>query len=152
EALHALLTQDATLLRQAYRRLLANELQPKRFVHDLQNHDEITYQLVELDALGDETIEYHGRPIAGRKLRDQILEEMRAKAAGDAAPYNLLYRPTKDGVATTFTGFVAAALGIHDLTNIDSQQKADIQRGHLLLAFATAMQPGVFSLSSWDLV
>jgi len=28
----------------------------------------------------------------------------------------------------------------------------EIRRGHLLLAFANAMQPGVFSLSSWDLM
>ena len=152
EGLHALLTGDAALLRQAYGDLVANQLQPLRLVHDLQNHDEITYQLVGLDALGDETVQYHGRPIAGRKLREQILEEMRSKAAGAAAPYNLLYRPTQDGVATTYAGFVAAALGIRDLEHITPQQQAEIQRGHLLLAFANAMQPGVFSLSAWDLV
>ena len=28
----------------------------------------------------------------------------------------------------------------------------EIRRGHLLLAFANAMQPGVFSLSGWDLM
>src|SRR4029079_3727418 len=93
-----------------------------------------------------------GRTIAGRKLREQVLEEMRTKAAGDAAPYNLLYRPTKDGVATTFAGFVAAALGIRDLERVTPEQKVEIQRGHVLLAFANAMQPGVFCLSSWDLV
>jgi trehalose synthase len=152
EGLHALLTGDASLLRQAYGGLVANQLQPLRLVHDLQNHDEITYQLVGLDAFGDETLQYHGRPIAGRQLREQILDEMRSKAAGTAAPYNLLYRPTQDGVATTYAGFVAAALGIRDLEHITPQQQAEIQRGHLLLAFANAMQPGVFSLSAWDLV
>ena len=97
-------------------------------------------------------IAVRGRPIAGRKLREQILKEMRSKAAGAAAPYNLLYRPTQDGVATTYAGFVAAALGIRDLEHITPQQQAEIQRGHLLLAFANAMQPGIFSLSAWDLV
>ncbi len=143
---------DASLLRQAYGGLVANQLQPIRLVHDLQNHDEITYQLVGLDALGDETVQYRGQAIAGRQLREQILKEMRSKAAGAAAPYNLLYRPTQDGVATTYAGFVAAALGIRDLEQITPQQQADIQQGHLLLAFANAMQPGVFSLSAWDLV
>ena len=152
EGLHALLTGDAALLRQAYSDLIANQLQPLRLVHDLQNHDEITYQLVGLDALGDETVQYHGQAIAGRQLRDQILKEMRSKAAGAAAPYNLLYRPTQDGVATTYAGFVAAALGIRDLDHITPQQQADIKQGHLLLAFANGMQPGVFSLSAWDLV
>jgi maltose alpha-D-glucosyltransferase/alpha-amylase len=88
EGLHALLTGDAALLRQSYGFLLADGLQPLRLVHDLQNHDEITYQLVGLDARGDEEVEYHGRRIAGRKLREQILDEMRRKAAGEAAPYN----------------------------------------------------------------
>jgi trehalose synthase len=152
EGLHALLTGDAALLRQAYSSLLAAELQPLRLVHDLQNHDEITYQLVSLDALRDEKVDYHGRPIAARKLREQILDEMRDKAAGKAAPYNLLYRTTKDGVATTYVGFIAAALGIRELGHITASQQAEIKRGHLLMAFANAMQPGIFCLSSWDLV
>jgi len=152
EGLHALLTSDAALLRQAYGFLLENQLQPLRLVHDLQNHDEITYQLATLDSLGDKKVEYHGHSISGRELREQILDEMRAKAAGSAAPYNLLYRPTKDGVATTFAGFIVAALGIHDLERITPDQQEEIKRGHLLLAFANAMQPGVFGLSAWDLV
>jgi trehalose synthase len=152
EGLHALLTGDAELLRQSYALLLAHHLQPLRLVHDLQNHDEITYQLVGLDALGDETVQFHGRPIAGKKLREQILDEVRSKAAGDAAPYNLLYRPTKDGVATTYCGFIAAALGIRELDHITPKQIEQIKRGHLLMAFANAMQPGIFSVSSWDLV
>ena len=41
-----------------------------------------------------------------------MLAAMRSKAAGDAAPYNHLYRPEKDGLATTFAGFVAPALGV----------------------------------------
>ena len=152
EGLHALLTGDAELLRQSYGLLLSHGVQPLRLVHDLQNHDEITYQLVGLDALGDESLEYHGRSITGRQLREQILNEMRSKAAGEAAPYNLLYRPTKDGVATTYCGFIAAALGIRDLKAITVDQTAEIKRGHLLMAFVNAMQPGVFSVSSWDLV
>ena len=152
EGLHALLTGDAALLRQAYSSLLAANLQPLRLVHDLQNHDEITYQLVSLDARGDEKVEYHNHAISAKKLREQILDEMREKAAGKAAPYNLLYRTTKDGVATTYAGFVAAALGIRDLEHITESQQAEIKRGHLLMAFANAMQPGIFCLSYWDLV
>jgi trehalose synthase len=152
EGLHALLMGDATLLRQSYGSLLEAKLQPLRLVHDLQNHDEITYQLVSLDARGDETVEYHNHSIAAKKLRAQILNEMRDKTAGEAAPYNLLYRTTKDGVATTYVGFIAAALGIRDLGQITESQREEIKRGHLLLAFANAMQPGVFCLSTWDLV
>lgn len=152
EGLHALLTGDAALLRQAYGFLLEADVQPVGLVHDLQNHDEITYQLVALDARGDDGLNFKGAKISGRRLREQTLNEMRSKAAGEAAPYNLLYRPAKDGIATTYAGFVAATLGIRDLSQITPEQASDIRRGHLLLAFLTAMQPGVFSLSGWDLV
>jgi trehalose synthase len=151
EGLHSLLMRDAAMLRLAYRFLLDADIQPIRLVHDLQNHDEITYQLVPLEFRGDKTLEFKGRKITARQLREQTLKQMRSAEAGDAAPYNLLYRPTEDGLATTYTGFVAASLGIRDLALITPEQEKEIRRGHLLLAFANAMQPGVFSLSGWDL-
>lgn len=152
QCLHALLMQDATTLRQAFEFLLDADVQPIALVHDLQNHDEITYQLVELDARGDETFEIDGKQILGRQLREQMLREMRERAAGERAPHNKLYRPEKDGLATTFAGFIAAALEIGDPYQASDKERALIQQGHLLLAAANAMQPGVFSLSSWDLV
>jgi len=152
EGLHSLLTRDAALLRLAYHSMLDAGVQPIHFVHDLQNHDEITYQLVPLESRGDETLEFKGRRVTARALREQVLNEMRSAEAGDAAPYNLLYRPAEDGLATTYAGFVAASLGIRDLERITPEHVKEIRRGHLLLAFANAMQPGVFSLSGWDLM
>jgi trehalose synthase len=81
-----------------------------------------------------------------------MLRAMREKTAGNAAPHNKLYRPENDGVATTFAGFVAAALEIPDPYHASRRQREQIKQAHLLLAAANAMQPGVFSLSSWDLV
>jgi len=77
---------------------------------------------------------------------------MREKASGPAAPHNLLYRPEKDGLATTFAAYVAAALGIRDPYSPSPAERDRIRDGHLLLATANALQPGVFSLSTWDLV
>jgi trehalose synthase len=152
QCLHALLIQDATTLRQSFQFLLDADVQPICLVHDLQNHDEITYQLTELDGRGDELFEINGEQIYGRQLRDRMLREMRSKASGERAPHNKLYRPEKDGLATTFTGFVAAALEIRDPYRAPSTEREQIKKAHLLLAAANAMQPGVFSLSSWDLV
>ncbi|WP_254509392.1 hypothetical protein [Anatilimnocola floriformis] len=152
QCLHALLMEDATLLRQSFQFLLDADVQPIGLVHDLQNHDEITYQLVELDARGDEMFKLEGKEISGRQLRERMLREMRQKAAGDRAPHNRLYRPEKDGLATTFAGFIAAALEIRDPYHASREELRQIQQAHLLLAAANAMQPGVFSLSSWDLV
>jgi len=151
EGLHSLLTRDAAILRLAYRSLLEADVQPIRLVHDLQNHDEITYQLVALDFQGERTLEFKGTRLTGHQLREQTLKQMRSMEAGEAAPYNLLYRPTQDGLATTYAGFVAASLGIRNLDLITPEQEKQVRRGHLLIAFANAMQPGVFSLSGWDL-
>jgi maltose alpha-D-glucosyltransferase/alpha-amylase len=150
--LHALLIQDATLLRQAYEFMLEAEVQPIGLVHDLQNHDEITYQLVELDARGDELFRIGDKEFSGRQLREQMLREMRSKASGERAPHNKLYRPEKDGLATTFAGFIAAALEVRDPYRATRAQREQIRHAHLLLSAVNAMQPGVFSLSSWDLV
>lgn len=121
-------------------------------VHDLQNHDEITYQLVELDYRGDETLNINGQEVLGRQLREQMLREMRSMAAGPAAPNNQLYRPQEDGLATTFAGFIAAALKIPKPEEASPEEVDRIRQAHLLLSHCNAMQPGVFSLSSWDLV
>lgn len=152
QILHALLVGDATLLRQAYRFLKEENVEPVSLVHDLQNHDEITYQLVELDARSDEVFCLNGKEFSGRQLRERTLDEMRTMAAGSAAPYNKLYRPQRDGLATTFAGFIAASMKLEDPYRATADQVEQIKRAHLLLAAANAMQPGVFSLSSWDLV
>lgn len=150
--LHALLTGDAAPLRLAHRWLLEANMQPVSLVHDLQNHDEITYQLVEPEHRKDEELQVGDKKMTGEQLREQMLREMRARAAGRAAPYNKLYRPEKDGLATTLAGFIAPALGIRDPYQATPEEVQLIRRGHLLLAAANALQPGVFSLSSWDLV
>ncbi len=81
-----------------------------------------------------------------------MLREMRARLAGDAISYTMLYRTEKDGLATTFPGFIAASLGIRAPYGATAEQIKEIRKAHLLLAAANALQPGVFSLSSWDLV
>jgi trehalose synthase len=150
--LHALLTGDAGPLRLSFRWMLEAGVQPVAFVHDLQNHDELTFQLTEPEGRKDETFAVGKRKLTGRQLKDEILAAMRSKAAGAAAPYNRLYRPEKDGLATTFAGFVAPALGIKDPYAATPEQVKQITRGHLLLAAANALQPGAFGLASWDLV
>ncbi|MGE3821761.1 MAG: maltose alpha-D-glucosyltransferase, partial [Isosphaeraceae bacterium] len=152
QCLHAALTGDAGPLRLAFDHLLKSGVEAVSLVHDLQNHDEFTYQLVELDFRGDDTVEVNGKEVLGRVLRERILREMREKAAGESAPYNLLYRAQKDGIATTTAGFLAAGLGVGDPYHASPELVERIRRAHLLLAHANAMQPGVFSLSGWDLV
>jgi hypothetical protein len=75
--------------------MLEAGVQPVEFVHDLQNHDELTFQLTEPEGRKDETFAVGGQKLTGRQLKDAMLAAMRTKAAGDAAPYNHLYRPRK---------------------------------------------------------
>lgn len=152
QCMHAVLTEDAAPLRLAFRWLLEAKVQPLTLVHDLQNHDEITYQLTELQGRKDEIISLGKAKMRGDELREHMLQQMRAKVSGEAASYNYLYRPEKDGLVTTFAGFLAPALGVRDPYRASAEEIALIRRGHLLLAAANALQPGVFSLSSWDLV
>jgi maltose alpha-D-glucosyltransferase/alpha-amylase len=152
QCLHALLTGDAAPLRQAFGFLRDSKVSPGSLVHDLQNHDEITYQLVELDRRKDEAFKLGGKQVTGKELRERMLKEMREQASGPAAPHNLLYRPEKDGLATTFAAYVAAGLGVRDPYRASATERDRIRDGHLLLAAANALQPGVFSLSTWDLV
>jgi trehalose synthase len=152
QCLHALLTGDATPLRLAFGMLREAGVPDGTLVHDLQNHDEITYQLVELDHRKGQTFPTRDGPLTGPQLKERMLREMRAGAAGAAGPRNKLYRPEQDGLATTFAGFAAAALGVRDPSASTAEQREQIKRAHLLLAAANAMRPGVFSLSSWDLV
>jgi len=93
QCLHALLTGDAAPLRLAFRWLLEEQVQPLTLVHDLQNHDEITYQLVEPDHRKDSVFVLGGQKMTGKQMRQRMLEQMRSRVAGPAAPYNKLYRP-----------------------------------------------------------
>ncbi|MET0384684.1 MAG: maltose alpha-D-glucosyltransferase [Polyangiales bacterium] len=149
ETLHPLISADARVLRLAHRTLLEHGITHASLIHSLQNHDEITYQLVDLRAR--KRLQYGKESLTGPELADRILAEMQRSAAGTAAPYNLLYRPQHDGIATTYPGFVAAALAI-DPYSASSEQIEAIKQAHLMLAHMTALQPGVFSISQWDLV
>ena len=150
EALTPLIDGDARPLLFEHQELIRQGVKHYTLIHDLQNHDEITFQLVNLGSR--QKVEVGGLSESGAQLKQEILDKMHRAVAGDAAPYNQLYRPEKDGVATTFAGFIAPALGIKDPYHATPDQVKTIQRGHILLVMANAMQPGIFGLSSWDLV
>lgn len=149
--LHAALTGDAALLRLMFRLLLEAGIQPRSLVHDLQNHDELTFQLPELELRGNDLFAYGRESVLGSDLQEKTLAEIRERAAGAHAPWNKLYRAAQDGIATTLVGLIAAGLGL-DPYSVEGDDLERIRKLHLLVARANAMQPGVFALSAWDLV
>ncbi|MCP9271390.1 maltose alpha-D-glucosyltransferase [Mycolicibacterium arenosum] len=145
---HALATADTEFLRLTLRTTLESGVDPASLVHALQNHDELTYELVHWSTgHRDDVFTYKGEEITGEALGDTIRADLTEKLTGENAPYNLTF--TTNGIASTTATVIAAALGITDLDTIDDIDR--IRRAHLLLAMFNALQPGVFALSGWDL-
>ena len=128
----------------------AYQIDPAGLIHALQNHDELTLELVHFwTRHKDTTFTFRGKTMKGSELREIIRAEMHSRLLGLAAPYNL---KAANGISCTTATVAAAALGIRDVGRLTEAQRRDIQRAHLLLAMYNAMQPGVFALSGWDLV
>jgi trehalose synthase len=147
---HALVTGDAEFLRLMLGLERTYAIDPASLVHALQNHDELTLELVHFwTTHKNDTFAFHGKTMTGTALRDLVRQQMRTKLL--AAPYNL---EASNGVACTTVSLIAAALGIEvrDWSALSDAQRNDIAHAHVLLAMFNAMQPGVFALSGWDLV
>jgi len=145
---HALATGDTEFLRLTLRTTLELGVDPASLVHALQNHDELTYELVHWSTgHRDDIYTYKGQPITGERLGEVVRADLTATLTGPSAPYNRIF--TTNGIACTTATVIAATLGVVDLDDITDVDP--IRRAHLLLAMFNALQPGVFALSGWDL-
>ncbi len=148
---HALLMGDTEFLRLMLREMHSQGIDPGSLIHALQNHDELTLELVHFWTLhAHDNYLYQGQTFPGNILREHIREQMYERLAGEHAPYNLKF--VTNGVSCTTASIITAALGIRDLEAITPADIEQIRQIHLLLAMYNAMQPGVFALSGWDLV
>ncbi len=148
---HALATGDTEFLRLTMREAMARGVEAVSLVHALQNHDEMTYELVHFASEhAAEEFVFRGEEITGELLAATIRGELIDRLTGEAAPYNHVF--TTNGIASTTASIIAASLGISDLDTIGEEEVARIRQAHLLLAMYNALQPGVFALSGWDLV
>jgi len=147
---HAFVTGDTGFLRLTLREAMQIGIDQGSLVHALQNHDEMTYELVHFATKHkDEQYTLGDRRYLGADLAEHIRQTLRDKITAPAAEYNLVF--TQNGIACTIATIIAATLGIADPANATEEQVGDIRRGHLLLAMYNALQPGVFALSGWDL-
>jgi maltose alpha-D-glucosyltransferase/alpha-amylase len=144
--LHAVLTRDTSLLRLMYQLMPKYGLHPGMMIHALQNHDEITYELIHFRDHAEDTFRYRDRDETGASLCKRIFDELSANARGENVQYH-----SANGVCTTITGFIAAALGIQSIAECAAHME-EIRCIHLLCAAFNALQPGVFAVSGWDLV
>jgi trehalose synthase len=147
---HALATGDTEFLRMTLNASLQLGLQPIGLVHALQNHDEMTYELVHFAIRHkDDTFRFRGVELTGGELAVKIRNELIERLTGEAAPYNAVF--TTNGIASTIATIIAGALGYTDLMNLSQVRIEKIKQAHVLLAMFNAWQPGVFALSGWDL-
>jgi trehalose synthase len=148
---HALATGDTEFLRLTLRTSLELGVEPVSLVHGMQNHDELTYELVHWATLHrDDVYLFRGAEVTGADLAERIRADLVERLTAPAADYNLVF--TTNGIACTTASVIAATQGHPTLDSITDDDVPAIRDAHLLLAAFNAWQPGVFALSGWDLL
>ncbi|MBV6761288.1 MULTISPECIES: maltose alpha-D-glucosyltransferase [Rhodococcus] len=147
---HALVMGNTEFLRLTMNLARDHGVDAASLVHALQNHDELTFELVHFATLHkDDEFDYGGESVTGADLGDRIRKDLCERLTGRWAPYNRTF--TTNGIACTTASVITAALGIRDLDRMDDADIDTVKQAHLLLAMFNALQPGVFALSGWDL-
>jgi len=147
---HAMATGDTEFLRLTLNLSRQHGVEPAQLVHALQNHDEMTYELVHFATLhAEDRFEFRGQEIKGSELAVRVRQDLLDQLTGEAGPYNATF--TENGIASTTATIIAASLGFTELEDLDESQVEQIRQAHLLMAMFNALQPGVFALSGWDL-
>jgi trehalose synthase len=147
---HALATGDTEFLRLTMNAALEIGVDPASLVHALQNHDEITYELVHFTTRHkDDRFQFRDLDVPGAELAITIRDELTELLTGPSSPYNLIF--TTNGIAATTATVITAVLGYPDISELSDDQVEQVKKAHLLLVMFNALQPGVFSLSGWDL-
>ncbi|KAJ3449302.1 alpha-amylase family member [Anaeramoeba flamelloides] len=148
---HSILSGDCTFLYLMMKCMLIEyKINPISLIHGMQNHDEITYELVHLMTHAKDKFQYGSQEVTGEELRNNIRNEVKTLVD----PLKLLSNASLfsgNGLCTTFVGLLSAALKLDTQEKV-IQNKELICRGHLALLLFNAMMPGVVQISGWDLV
>jgi trehalose synthase len=148
--LYAMATGNAEPLRLMVRLMQKQRLDPGIFVHALQNHDELMFDLSHLRTHGRKEFQLGDRTVLGKELYQRMYDE--AKERLGESGLACMPEFSNLGFCGTIASYAAACCGISDPYHMSGEQKSEVQQLHLLAAFFNAMQPGVFALSGWDLV
>jgi maltose alpha-D-glucosyltransferase/alpha-amylase len=147
---YSLVTADTEFLRLTLRLAMEIGVDQASLVHALQNHDELTYELLHFAAgHREDTFELGGEELTGAEVAEKVQQTLRDRLTGESGPYNALF--TTNGIACTTASFIMATLGITDPEAMTPEQEAQVRDVHVLMSMYNALQPGVFALSGWDL-
>jgi trehalose synthase len=148
--LYAMATGNAEPLRLMVRLMQKEGLDPGVFVHALQNHDELMFDLCHLRKHGRKEFRIGDRTVLGKDLYAGMYEEAKQRLGDNGIAHMPEF--SNLGFCGTIASYAAACCGIADPYHMTPEEKDEVQKLHLLAAFFNAMQPGVFALSGWDLV
>src|SRR5215216_7496690 len=96
---HALATGDTEFLRLCLRTCLDVGVDPASLVHAMQNHDEMTYELVHFATLrAADVFDFRGSELTGEELATTIRGDLIRALTGDAGPYNATFKT--NGIAS----------------------------------------------------
>ena len=138
---HALATGDTEFVRLTLNLAMKHGVESASLVHALQNHDEMTYELVHFETLhARDHFTFRSKELTGHELAVTIRGDLLDHLTGDAAPYNATF--TQNGIASTTATIIAASLGITSIAKLTPEQVEQIKQAHLLLAMFNALQPG----------
>jgi maltose alpha-D-glucosyltransferase/alpha-amylase len=135
-ALHALIAEDAQMLRLTAQMLLEGNVQPKRLIHSLEPFGRAPCDWAELLSSPRKKYQYSQVEWTGEALRTRLLREDKERLAGLSAPLSWI------------NACSSCTFEMEDL----NRKREQIQELHLLLVKFFAWQPGAFSLSAADLV
>ncbi|HEX2583040.1 MAG TPA: hypothetical protein VHL30_02880 [Chlamydiales bacterium] len=135
-ALHALIAEDAEMLRLTAQMLLDENVQPKRLIHSLEPFGRAPCDWAELLASPRKKYRYLEEEWTGEALRLRLLCEDKERL---------------QGLSTSFSWTKACSSCVLETQNIH-RKRDQIQELHLLLIQFFAWQPGAFCLSAGDLV
>ncbi len=96
-------------------------------MHGLQNHDELTYELVHWTSHRDDKYRFRLREVPGGQLAEEIRADLTEKLTGEA-DYNRIF--TQNGIACTSTSLIAATRGITRLDDITGKRVGSRKRGN----------------------
>lgn len=135
-ALHALIAEDAEMLRLTAELFLEEKIAAKRLIHSLEPFKEASCDWAELLATPRKKYRYAQEEVTGETLRLRLLREDSEKVRG---------------FSPSFTWTNACSSCVPQMKDLN-QRRDQIQELHLLLVKFFAWQPGAFSLNAGDLL
>jgi trehalose synthase len=148
--LYAMATGNAEPLRLMLRLMKREGLDPGIFVHALQNHDELMFDLCHLRKHHEKEFRVGEHDVLGKELYNRMYEEAKQRLCDGGTA--CMPEFSNLGFCGTLASYAAGCCGISDPHHLTPAEKDEVQKLHFLAAFFNAMQPGVFALSGWDLV